>query len=559
MRVRLAGTGGPEGWPVPGCRCASCGRVPPGHRRPLSVVVDDRLRLGAVGGRPSPGEPVRSGHGHRSIDASEPGHLGESGDDGRLRDAAAPRRGDEVGAPSGRDAAADASHAVIATADGWLVTGPDGTRLLHAFPLPDGSFPADSAQSEPTPPCDLVLIDVLDRPERLGDLRRRGVAHERTVLVAVGIDHRVPSEAELARRLAMWGVTSVPDETVLEVRPGMVEIPQTTTNSVGTPHTRTAAEVTPQERAGSPGTPHTEATEVTPQERAGSPDRPHTKAAAEVTPQERAGSPGTLHTKAAEVTPEERAGSPGPPHTKAAAEVTLQAYTGRPDTPHAQTTAEATPRAYTSSPGTPRTRAAAMVTARVRAGGVESPGAWPNPVGHRRPRRTLLLGGSGSGKSAEAELRLAGLPEVVYVATGPSGVGDAEWQARVRAHRERRPPHWRTVETVDVAGMLRDGTAALLVDGLGTWLAAVFDACDAWESAAGREGVARRCDELVDAWRHTAHTVVAVSDEVGLGVVPASASGRRFRDALGRLNQRLAAESEEVALVVAGRLLPLPT
>jgi len=170
----------------------------------------------------------------------------------------------------------------------------------------------------------------------------------------------------------------------------------------------------------------------------------------------------------------------------------------------------------------------------------------------------LLLGGSGSGKSAEAELRLAGEPEVVYVATGPSGDDDAEWRARVRAHRRRRPAHWRTVETADVAGLLLDGTAPLLVDGLGTWLAAVFDDCDAWESAAGREGVARRCDELVDAWRRTARRVVAVSDEVGLGVVPASASGRRFRDELGRLNQRLAAESEEVALVVAGRPLPLP-
>src|SRR5690606_18843191 len=109
----------------------------------------------------------------------------------------------------------------------------------------------------------------------------------------------------------------------------------------------------------------------------------------------------------------------------------------------------------------------------------------------------------------------------------------------------------------DVAGLLRADGAPLLVDGLGTWLAAVFDECGAWQSRAGDAAVARRCDELVAAWRDTARRVVAVSDEVGLGVVPATASGRRFRDALGRLNQRLVAESEEAALVVAGRPIPL--
>ncbi len=502
MRVRLGGTGGPEGWPVAGWGCASCGRLPPGHRRPLSIVVDDRLRLAPISGPLLPDDP---GHGHRAGDPGpgdphergnpgqesphdrgnldepgdlypgnpnnpdepgEPDDLGEPDDDGGLGDTAGPtRHEDGPGTPVAPDSAADTPHAVVATADGWVVTGPDGARLLHAFPSPVNApeGPADAPEGEPAPPCDLVLIDVLDRPERLGDMRRRGVAHERTVLVVVGIDHRVPSEAELTRRLAMWGVSAVPDETVLEVRPGTVEKLQT---------------------------------------------RP----------------------------------------------------IDDDDTSNAPTDAVSTPRVRTGSLEL-RTYgiSGAQPAPQVRTGSVEAPGAGPNSPGRPRPRRTLLLGGSGSGKSAEAELRLAGLPEVVYVATGPSGEGDAEWRARVRAHRERRPRHWRTVETVDVAGLLRDGTVPLLVDGLGTWLAAVFDACDAWESAAGREGVARRCDELVDAWRQAACLVVAVSDEVGLGVVPASASGRRFRDALGRLNQRLAAESEEVALVVAGRPLPLPT
>ena len=58
---------------------------------------------------------------------------------------------------------------------------------------------------------DLVLMDVLNQPERLGDLRRRGLVGERTQVVAVDIDHRVPTEAELARRAALWGVRAVPD------------------------------------------------------------------------------------------------------------------------------------------------------------------------------------------------------------------------------------------------------------------------------------------------------------------------------------------------------------
>jgi adenosylcobinamide kinase/adenosylcobinamide-phosphate guanylyltransferase len=69
--------------------------------------------------------------------------------------------------------------------------------------------------------------------------------------------------------------------------------------------------------------------------------------------------------------------------------------------------------------------------------------------------------------------------------------------------------------------------------------------------------MAARTAELVSAWRQTRGYVVAVSDETGLGVVPATPAGRLFRDELGRLNQALAAESEEAELVVAGRVLPL--
>ena len=187
------------------------------------------------------------------------------------------------------------------------------------------------------------------------------------------------------------------------------------------------------------------------------------------------------------------------------------------------------------------------------------------------PWRVLVLGGARSGKSEEAELRLAGEPDVTYVATGPDGVGDPEWAARVAAHRARRPAWWRTAETTDLAAVLGSARGAVLIDGIGTWLAAVMDECGAWDETcdargaggagisggAGADGLAERISGVVAAWRQTRARVVAVSDEVGLGVVPETAAGRRFRDELGRLNQALAAESEEAEMVVAGRVLAL--
>jgi adenosylcobinamide kinase/adenosylcobinamide-phosphate guanylyltransferase len=182
---------------------------------------------------------------------------------------------------------------------------------------------------------------------------------------------------------------------------------------------------------------------------------------------------------------------------------------------------------------------------------------WREP--RTGPHRTLLLGGSRSGKSAEAELRLITHPYVTYLATGGTRSGDPEWAARIGAHRARRPAWWSTVETTDLAEALATLTAAVLIDGMGTWLTAMMDACGAWDDPAAMEaGVLPRIDELVSAWRATRACVVAVTDEVGLSLVPETPGGRAFRDLLGDLNQRLAAESEDVALVVAGRVLDLP-
>jgi uroporphyrin-III C-methyltransferase/precorrin-2 dehydrogenase/sirohydrochlorin ferrochelatase len=178
--------------------------------------------------------------------------------------------------------------------------------------------------------------------------------------------------------------------------------------------------------------------------------------------------------------------------------------------------------------------------------------AFPIP---RPARRVLVLGGARSGKSATAEAMLAGDGPVDYVATGaPPGAGDAEWDARVAEHQRRRPPHWRTVETLALAEVLAaPATAPVLVDCLTTWLARVMDDCGAWDSDQDAAGaVAARVDEILGAWRLTPRHAVAVSNEVGSGVVPGTASGRRFRDELGRLNARIAADSDEVWLCTAG-------
>ncbi|GIH70935.1 bifunctional adenosylcobinamide kinase/adenosylcobinamide-phosphate guanylyltransferase [Sphaerimonospora thailandensis] len=373
MEVRLAGTGGPEGWPAPGCGCASCGRLAPDapdRRAPASIVIDGLVRL-----------PSRTGTAQGGV------------------------------VPDG--------YLLARGPDGYEITGPDRSRMLYApsdAGIPDAPRRGDGLD-EPCPrePFDLLLIDLLDEPERLGDLRRRGRVTPETQIIAVHLDHRVPSETELARRLAHWRARAVPDGTVL--------------------HT--------QDRR-------------------------------------------------------------------------VSTLTGAP--------------------------ASGMA------------------------RRTLLLGGARSGKSEEAELRVAADPDVTYVATGPSPGDDPSWLARVKLHRDRRPRHWRTLETTDLTSVLAttdDPGRTLLIDGIGTWLAAMFDECGAWpgsdhDPGLARAEVTRRCDELVAAWRRTRARVVAVSDEVGLGVVPATAAGGLFRDELGRLNQRLARESEDVAIVIAGRLLPLP-
>jgi adenosylcobinamide kinase/adenosylcobinamide-phosphate guanylyltransferase len=171
--------------------------------------------------------------------------------------------------------------------------------------------------------------------------------------------------------------------------------------------------------------------------------------------------------------------------------------------------------------------------------------------------RCLVLGGARSGKSHWAEQRLAAQP-VRYLATGYPA-GDPEWAERVAQHRARRPSHWQTVETLDLAAELgRDDARPALIDCLTLWLTRYLDQVPAW--ALSPAEVFDRCEpaiaDLVGAVGAARCEVVLVSNEVGSGVVPASPAGRVFADLLGALNRRIAEQCEEVVLMVAG--IPVP-
>jgi adenosylcobinamide kinase / adenosylcobinamide-phosphate guanylyltransferase len=168
--------------------------------------------------------------------------------------------------------------------------------------------------------------------------------------------------------------------------------------------------------------------------------------------------------------------------------------------------------------------------------------------------RILVLGGIRSGKSQWAETAIAESAgdgrSVRYLATGAAPDADPDWSARIAAHRNRRPSHWSTVETVDVPTQLRADTAtATLVDDVGGWLTAVMDRRAAWTAGT----VSGDVDDLLNAVGSFSSPLALVSPEVGLAVVPATESGRRFADELGTLNQRLAQVCETVVLVIAGQ------
>ncbi|MGW1271211.1 bifunctional adenosylcobinamide kinase/adenosylcobinamide-phosphate guanylyltransferase [Streptomyces sp. NPDC002491] len=400
MEVTLLGTGAPAGLPRPECSCAVCAISLGAHARAATaLLVDGALLLDLTPGAAF--AAARAGHSLAGVGQVLLTHP----HDGPPVEVPAglPQPGR---VPDGRESTAPTGHRVRAVAmdapgTGYAVTGPAGQRLLY---LPPRGAPAGLEEgSEHAGRYDMVLLDVVGRPDALAKLRAVGAVGPTTDVIAVHLDHDVPPGAELGRRLAAAGARAVPDGTTL----------------------------------------------------------------------------------------------------------TVGVYEDVPDV----------------------------------------------------PRRTLVLGGARSGKSVEAERRLEAFPDVWYVATSGTRGGDTEWASRVSAHRERRPGSWRTTETCDLVPLLSRDGAPLLIDCLSLWLTDVMDAVGAWDDAVwadgGEKALRARVRELADAVRSARRTVVLVSNEVGSGIVPATASGRRYRDELGRLNAAVAAECEQVVLVVAGQALVL--
>jgi adenosylcobinamide kinase/adenosylcobinamide-phosphate guanylyltransferase len=165
----------------------------------------------------------------------------------------------------------------------------------------------------------------------------------------------------------------------------------------------------------------------------------------------------------------------------------------------------------------------------------------------------LLLGGARSGKSALAlERGRAWGGPVTLIATGEAG--DEEMAERIRRHRAERPAEWSTIEEpLDLAGALArvDDDSAALIDCLSLWVANLLGRGD------GDDAVEEQAAAVAAQAAARGGLTVAVSNEVGLGVVPDTALGRRYRDVLGRVNANWAAAADEAQFVVAGRPLRL--
>jgi adenosylcobinamide kinase/adenosylcobinamide-phosphate guanylyltransferase len=397
VEVTLLGTGAPRGLPRPDCPCAACATALGTQARAATALLLDGVLLLDL----TPGAAFAAARAGRSLTGVRQVLLSHPHEGPAVEIPAGLPSAGRV--PDGRELALISGHRVRAVAldapgTGYEVTGPEGDRLLY---LPPGAATAGPDRSRAG--YDMVLLDVVGRPDALARLRASGAVGPTTDVLGVHVDHDAPPGAELRRRLAAAGARVVPDGTTLVV--------------------------------------------------------------------------GEYH---------------------AVPEV---------------------------------------------------------------PCRTLVVGGARSGKSLEAERRLATFPGVLYVATGGSRDGDPEWAARVMAHRERRPGSWRTTETCDLVPLLESNGPPLLIDCLSLWLTDSMDRVGAWDDATWKSGgereLADRVGQLVAAVRGTRRTVVAVSNEVGSGVVPATVAGRRFRDELGRLNAAVAGECEQVLLVVAGQVVPL--
>jgi adenosylcobinamide kinase/adenosylcobinamide-phosphate guanylyltransferase len=170
-------------------------------------------------------------------------------------------------------------------------------------------------------------------------------------------------------------------------------------------------------------------------------------------------------------------------------------------------------------------------------------------------RIILVVGGCRSGKSAYAQRLAESLqPRRLFVATG--AVIDEEMARRIEAHQlARRDRGWETVEEpLDVAAVLdrhREWNV-LLVDCVTLWVNNLMYAAGARSQELGEAEIARKCREILDAARACSGSVILVTNEVGMGIVPASAAARCFRDLVGRANQEIAQQSDAVTLMCCG-------
>jgi adenosylcobinamide kinase/adenosylcobinamide-phosphate guanylyltransferase len=169
----------------------------------------------------------------------------------------------------------------------------------------------------------------------------------------------------------------------------------------------------------------------------------------------------------------------------------------------------------------------------------------------RKKHVTLVLGGARSGKSRYAQECASTFERVTFIATACAG--DAEMRRKIDQHQHDRPANWKTVEApMNLQGAIYSeaGKADILVVDCLTFY--VFNVMSAKKDGNGGGAYHRHIREICDAILASKASVIAVSNEVGSGIVPAYRSGRIYRDLLGQLNQRIAQIADKVILMVAG-------
>ena len=169
----------------------------------------------------------------------------------------------------------------------------------------------------------------------------------------------------------------------------------------------------------------------------------------------------------------------------------------------------------------------------------------------------LILGGARSGKSACAESIARQGERALFVATAQAL--DDDMRRRILIHRERRPVAWDTLEEpldpVAAIPAALSGHDTLLLDCLTVWVSNLL--LELGDDGHVETEILARVSALLDLYEQTNSRWILVSNEVGLGVVPASVLGRSYRDLLGRVNQLVASRADKVYLMVAGLALEL--